>query len=273
MKGPSEFHGLRAPLFANQVFKYLRYEPGPTALRGVERKGLLACTARSGSSYLSVALDRFGFSFNEWLNTEGHVRRTAERDTVNTTKDLADALATDALAGGLVGLKVPLAGLAYLVAFNEFPERVGDWRIVFLRRDNVVRQAISRHIAVITKQWTAAMPAAREVRGDDYDFEVLRRYHDAVVNENAQWERIFAMLPLHPMRVVYEDIIADEDASLLRIASYFGFEGERPLQDAPARTIERQGTDLNREWEERFHDDLRAAYGDARTYLEGIAAG
>ena len=272
MKSYGDIFRLGPPYFKQHVFKYLDHEPGPSVIRDVPKKALIACTARCGSSYLSVELDSFGFNFNEWLNTEGHVKAIAEREEVTTTRHLADTLASEMQCGGILGIKIPFMAIAYLTAFGEFPDHAEDWRIVFLRRNNVVRQAISRHIAFITKKWTASMPGEREVGEEDYSFDDIYRYTDGIINENANWERLFSLLKVHPMRVVYEDILEDEEYYLPKIARFVGSETGQRVENPRARTLKVQGTSLNDLWEERFYDDLRSLYGDPVTYIEELRA-
>ena len=249
------FLRLNPRILDRTVFANLSYEPlGAFEYEG--RKNLLACTARSGSSFLSVELDAYGFRFNEWLNTTGYVAKSAREEELRTTADFARHLLGDAPFNGSLSIKAAFWATAYLWAFGEFGRALEGWHVVFLRRENVVRQAISQRIAFLTQQWTSTMPSQRKITDADYDFEELRRYCETICNENACWERLFGYFGIAPLRVVYEDLLDDREAGVRRVAERFGWQ-EGASVPSHTRSIEKQSTGLNREWEGRFREELR----------------
>ncbi len=260
----TEYFRFNPRILNNTVFKYLTHDSRVNGIPTDGQKAMIACTARSGSSYLSVALRRYGFSFNEYLNTEGYVKRFADEFDPSLEK-FAGHLAREA-EQGVLGLKIPYASLAYLIAMREIPDRIDEWSIVYLIRRNVIQQAISRRIASITQKWTANMAGERAIASADYDFAAILKHAEGIINENSNWERFFLRLGLNPMRVVYEDIIVNEQESLAEIGSHLS----RKWQPSINREVElkKQGTALNDRWEERFKSDLRRSLNDLPKELE-----
>lgn len=234
--------------------KYLTYEPGPTKLRNVERKAMIACTARSGSSLLTVQLRKYFLLFDEYLNTESLVKEIAQKG-ISTTKAYGDYLAEHFVSGGLLGIKVPTSGLLYLLLLEEFPSQIQNWKVIFLKRENFIRQAISMYIATSTNQWTSVMNAVRQLQEEDYNFDLIKAHAEAAVHANGKWERLFCFFGVVPHRVSYETLTADPEKTLREVTDFLGV--DRSKQDSNYQQyLEIQSTELNRRWEERFLEDM-----------------
>lgn len=241
------------------VFKYLAYDTGSHELRNVPHKALIACTSRTGSSLLQVALERYGLDAGEHLNPEGPPKRAFETGKAATIVEYASLLAQTAAPAGRFVVKGALYSLLYLYFLGEMPEFVSDWKFIFLRRRNVVRQAISMHIAQITNQWTAAMPAKRSVLPADYRFDELNRLLDSIFAQNDKWERAFGYLGIEPLRIFYEDAMSDLPHYTEMIAEFMGIDTHSfPQAREHTPWLKQQSTDLNYEWEARFREDLTA---------------
>lgn len=135
------------------------------------------------------------------------------------------------------------------------------WKIVLLRRRNLVRQAISRVIAAQTGQWTVHFESTRTITDQDFDFDAIARSMASIQTENANCEWVLNGLGLPYREVWHEDIIAQGTPLLAEIAAHFGETRMRPVppkDDIPdAQRPEIQSTDLNRRWETRFRDEFR----------------
>lgn len=254
----------------DRVLGPLRYEPPAHVLADVPNKALIACTARSGSSLMSAALDRYDLSFGEYLNPEGFVRRTAQLRPGATINDLARRLKAEAVRNGVLAIKSSPLALLYLAAMGELPDRIGEWKVIFLRRRNTVRQAVSGYIAEKTGAWTSTMAATGTVSDADYAFERILAVHDTYGANNERWERFFGLFGVEPLRVFYEDYTADLAGGTERLARFIGVDVDAfPNAHAHQPHLESQSTELNKIWEQRFRDDLLAR---ARSAVAAAAA-
>jgi LPS sulfotransferase NodH len=247
---------LSQPSVAELPFRRLGYEPGPTGLAALGKKAVLACTSRSGSTLVCTSLRRYGLNFDDWFNAEGRLHGVVEEHGPMTTRGYADHLAANMPAAGVFGVKTGYAGLLYLVAFGEIPSGVERWKFVFLRRRNLIRQAISAQVASVTRQWTADWPRAGDVRVEDYSYAELKRRFEALAQQNAKWERFFVLFGIEPLRVAYEDFLADQDGCLAAINAFVGGERAAPEPMGDAFRVEPQSTELNTIWERRFRSDF-----------------
>lgn len=221
------------------------------------RSGLL-CTARSGSSLLSVALQAYGFDFQEFLNPNGYLREMIARENITSLSDLAPKLEAAARENARISVKLPIMTLPYLFLMGEFPANIDRWRFVYLRRSNLVQQAISAVIAKKTNKWTAVMEAKGSVAVDDFDFDEIMKSVMAASNGNRLLERFIGLFGLTVHNVVYEDFLKDQKAGLREVAAFLGVDPAlypKAAEDKP--WITKQATSLNDTWEDRFRTEVR----------------
>ena len=250
-------------LFGQMPGEMVFDRPGPGFPSGPMKSAIL-CTARSGSSLLSVALQAYGFEFHEYLNSSGLLKQIVVSNDVKVTSELAPHFARKATVNGRISIKTPSNGLQYLFAMGEFPKNLDQWRFVYLRRENLVRQAISGFIAQRTGQWTKKMEKRGEVTDSDYSFDEIMKLVGVYAQGNRTLERFIGLLGIPTYNVVYEEFLTDQKRILAEIATFLGADvGDYPDAVDHEPWLERQSTQLNEAWESRFRaellDQLRAA--------------
>jgi LPS sulfotransferase NodH len=242
---------------ARTTFKYLRSDGGPHRLRGVRNKALIACTSRSGSTLLAASLERYGLDAQEFFNPEGPVKQAVYAGSARSLRDYANLLAQTAVKGGWFVTKGALDSFFSLCYLREFPERSADWKIVLLRRRNVIRQAVSMEVAAKTQQWNSRQPKLDVARPADYSFDSLEKRLEYILATNEKWERAVSVLGIEPHRLFFEDLIADVTGETKKVARYLGIDVESfPQAGDHAPWPKPQSTPLNTLWENRFRRDL-----------------
>ena len=245
------------------IFRYLKYDRGPHGLRGVRGKALIACTSRTGSSLLQVCLERYGLNVQEYLNPEGSPKEAFESGKAASLTEFANLLALTAVKNDWFVAKGAFESLLFLYYLGEIPEFTSEWKFIFLRRRNVVRQAISLEIATTTEQWTAMMPARRQMTVDDYSFDSINKRLESIFRTNDRWERAFGYLGVEPYRLYYEDFVGNTAAETEAIAKFFGIDVQRfPGAAEHIPWLMPQTSDINLEWERRFRHDFRGRITD-----------
>jgi LPS sulfotransferase NodH len=239
------------------VFRYLRRDDGPHRLRAVKNKALIACTSRSGSTLLAACLERYGLDAQEFFNPEEQVKQAVYAGDAATLRDYANHLADTAVRNGWFIAKGALATFYFLFYLRELPEQTARWKIVYLRRRNIIRQAVSMEIAARTQQWNVRQPVLGVVRPGDYSFDTLLKHLEYIVSAHAAWQRIFAYLGMDPCWVFFEDLVADTNGEAERIARHLGIDLRRfPRARAHTPWPRPQSTALNENWENRFRREL-----------------
>ena len=215
-------------------------------------------TQRSGSNYLCSVLrsvEELGDPrecFNPvHIRTEEELTRSSE-DAAGFAAELIRDIPSD----GVFGFKIH-----YLQFFQNFvqtdtrlEEAFPGLKIIYLRRVNVVRQAISLWKAELTQSWTANMD---QKRSPFYDFSQIRtRYFDLKI-QDILWREYLSDRKLEYLNVFYEDVINNNDKLFFQI---FAFLGRSDLvSNIKAPQMKKQADQTTDAWETRFRQDYSEA--------------
>lgn len=174
---------------------------------------------------------------------------------------LQRALAAGRSANGVFGARVMWGTLDEIVdklgtVFPELARRdidllnraFGQSEFVYLRRRDVVAQAVSWLRAEQTQVWVARRD---EPQGEPrFEFDRLREMRRIIDNDNAAWETWFTVVGAEPHRVTYGDLDRDPVGVTRRVLDFLG------LELPPGRTVQvrhrRLSDRLNAEWVERY---------------------
>ncbi len=258
--------------------------PPPYDLLGAEydlgsgpeiRRSLIICsTPRSGSTLLAEAafqtgrlgvpaeyvdlsatlpylFDRWGCtSFNDYVATL-HRLRTSE--------------------SGVFALKVHWHQLLQFASVSqgapaeapvEFPVLVGVIRrvapnpvLVYVTRRDKPRQAVSHWIALQTMQWVDLGETSKPPV-PDYDFAGIHRMMEGIEESEASWNRFLTMARVEPIRVVYEDFVANYASTVKRVAAAIGVDtDDLPV---PKPRMRKQSRSVSAEFADRYRRDAAA---------------
>jgi trehalose 2-sulfotransferase len=137
-------------------------------------------------------------------------------------------------------------------AFDLIARAFGDTQFVYLRRGDVVAQAVSWLRAEQTNRWVDAIDSVLVHHEGVASFdrgaldELCRTIHD----HNAAWEDWFAVAGVERYSVVYEDLDRDPVGVTLRVLDFLGL--ELPPAGAIQGRTRRQADDRNAEWIRRY---------------------
>ena len=242
--------------------------------RQLDRRVMILCSSRTGSEYLSYLLEDFGLKIYESFNVvmDVHTRRIPRG--MPSLRDYVLAMIRECTTAGLFGVKGTTESALPLFLYGEWPKYAREWKIIRIQRRNIVRQAISLLIAEKTQAWHPGQVPKREVADSEYRFMEVLNAIERIVDVNNHVERIVALLGVDAMSVYYEDLRADARAVTDAVGRHLeldrtstkALEGHGSTRPQP--TI--RSTDLNKIWENRFHEDL-AAYNSS-TGLRTVAA-
>ena len=131
---------------------------------------------------------------------------------------------------------------------NVFPNRYWIW----LRRRDLLAQAISRAIALQTKAWLSdKVPIA----SPSYSSKQILRTLSYISGAEPRWRMFFARNGISPLILWYEDFITAPVESVINIAAYVGVD----IQPAEIYTdvhTRVQRTTLNEEWKDKFLSEM-----------------
>jgi len=135
---------------------------------------------------------------------------------------------------------------------NHFP----DLRLVSIRRENMVAQAISHYFARKTGNWQNLMkhaapdPGARQAL--PFDFDAIDQLRRAAKYEYSMWDRILPAFGDRVHSVTYEQMDADFETILTDVLAFIGAEPTPGY--VPRRFLRRQADQISGDWERRYRE-------------------
>ena len=150
-------------------------------------------------------------------------------------------------------------------------------KFVFIRRRNLVKQAISMEIGkqtgvyLIPKKNSEKSSARREQRLFFRPFNIYR-YKQGVERRIRQWRLFFEKHDLPFFEVVYEDLVNDFDTIMHQVIKFSGVALPEPDVEITKAT-KKQGNRINERWLSYYTaipEGLLAAYSELRSYVRKV---
>jgi LPS sulfotransferase NodH len=195
--------------------------PGPTE-RISGQAYLLCITPRSGSSMLSDVLGQTGGvgMAEEHFPTSSDLPLPEWMATCANLDEVLRMLQANA-PSGYFGIKGDLFQMFPLIAEGVFAGPGCIFKHIYLTRRDHVGQAISLTRAIKTNEWhTRDAP----VPDPDLMFEDVLFYLRYLHEMEADWETIFSALQIAPLRLYYEDLVADPAGAFEKTRQYLDVE-------------------------------------------------
>jgi LPS sulfotransferase NodH len=247
------------------------------------RAYLVCCDARTGSSLLAATLratGRAGKPFEyftraeidkPWLRAELRVPDDIPFTSFPDWRDYI--LRAGSEMGGVFAASVHYWQLPHCVETFRAPGAdpatrpldvlrafFPQLRLVWLRRDNIVAQAISHHVAISTNIWNSRLGGGKRPGESDreapYDFDKIDHQVTSALNARQGWRAALTGAEAITLPLAYEDLAADLPAAVRRLCAHVGVE----LGDAPVPTpgLEKQAGPWSLELERLYREERRA---------------
>lgn len=195
--------------------------PDPAEPAPVGKLLILCMTPRSGSTALSAALSDsklMGRSGERLGN--GPLKKIIEAQRPASLVALLRAVIEDSRTrNGVAQIKCDLPQLLPFLLDAACLPIIQQAQMVYLTREDILGQAISRYRGFQTGLWHSTQAAAAtgslEVA---YDFAAIKGQIDRLVQMMAAYERLFAALNLQPIRISYEQVTQNSQMVMARIA-------------------------------------------------------
>lgn len=214
---------------------------------------LIAATPRSGSHFLGhllFATRQLGAPL-EYLSSANFQRWSQIARSEDPILVLGEIMARRTSPNGWFGVQAHWFQLANLDRL-KIPRDILDFRrIVWIRRRDLIGQAVSLAIAMQTGAWTSFHLPLRE---PIYDYQTIADCADAIQHMESEWEQFIAQTSAPRLTLFYEDIRANEATTIENILDWFGL----PLVgDSLSSQIKMQSNEINAAWKKRFLSDTR----------------
>lgn len=151
--------------------------------------------------------------------------------------------------------------------FPHFAEAFKEAKWVWLKRNDIVSQAISRVMALQTginhatgkaddKHFAGNLAKGYNPKyneGTVYRYGAILRQSTAITLENLAWQKFFESHGITPHVMIYEDVIRDPDMGHLDVFAEMVGLSEKPAHTE--RKMVKMGNEKNKNWRERFYVD------------------
>lgn len=238
----------------------------------------VCATPRTGSSLLLGLLDSTGVCGHPqayfrspdeplWAD-RWHLPRTGD-SAFNYADYVRTARTAGSTSNGVFGAKLMWGSLGELIAklaaihqdlagndLALLDRAFGRTRFVYLRRDDILAQAVSWLRAEQTNTWFTG--GNGEISGSSgngqppaFDAEAIRRFMNTIEEHNAAWEAWFTSWGIRPRRVSYERLDEDMVATTSGIVEFLGIDAPDRVPAIVTR-YRRQADELNEQWIRRY---------------------
>lgn len=211
---------------------------------------------RSGSSVISEYLraTREFSGFGEPLS-HGLVIERCEQHGLTTFKNYLDWLMENICVPGTeFGMKANLDQVLMLLRSGAVGRYFANVKWIFVQRVDVVAQAVSYSIAQQTQQWVSLKN--QEDTQPEYRFNELESLLYEFSDTYAAIMALLGSSGISPYHLTYEQFRSDPEVETVRLAQYLGV--KRPTIDTKKLRMEKQASDLNRQFCDRFVRDMSA---------------
>jgi LPS sulfotransferase NodH len=135
--------------------------------------------------------------------------------------------------------------------FHGFFEQVQPDYIIYLSRDDTLKQAISYSRALQTHAWFHDVVDSVDAT---YDFNHITQCFDVLKSQNEYWEEVFKMANVIPIRIKYEDFVESPSSVIARVAEKMNLQiDESKMLDIPL--LERQSDPITTQWKLKYLED------------------
>ena len=218
---------------------------------GPIQHGYAICTVpRSGSNFVGQVLASTGTLGKPLEYFNGPGRRHFEDPTYPDEPELqvGRILSDGATPNGIYALKLFPFQLDAVQDKIRWTKLLPELHFVYLVRRDLVGQALSWSRAIQTVQYRHDQKPQAVA---NYDAShIMKCLHD-IARLNARWEVYFAANCISPLKLVYEDILANPQHGVAEVARLVGL-GATPQADMSKITVQRQSDDLSEQWRGQF---------------------
>jgi LPS sulfotransferase NodH len=230
----------------------------------LNRLTLVCFTNRCGSTLVCSALSRLGIAGKpqrlnyEYFNSDVVTEESAGLGIRTFDDYVHHCIRLYSSPTGNFTTKLSATQLNWFVECGAIARLGVRPKVIFVRRRNVIAQAVSFATAVQNGEWTslhAPNPDSASLRLDPCFVLIAAK---AICEQNAIFELLFDFHDLKPMTVWYEDIAADQTTLVSDLADFLGLNS--PSLGRSTLPVARQTAEHKAQWEAEIRARGRIDY-------------
>ena len=217
---------------------------------------LICFTNRSGSTLVSSLLSTYGlcgkpnrFKNYEYFNHNFVISFSKKNNIVDMNSYIRSLVAKFSGSQGYFTSKVSASQLFWLAKDKILGKILHDPIFIYVKRKNIVSQAISLSIAQQTGCWTS-LHKSKPNKDIMFKPELIIKNMNHISTCNSHFEMFFSLHSIEPIIVYYDELINNisgfREKLEKTIKTQITIENNQPLK------LKRQATELNIKWEEKI---------------------
>jgi LPS sulfotransferase NodH len=214
---------------------------------------LIAASPRSGSQLLGALLTATGLAgfpdehFNPWHM--GDATNFFPDDLIYGPEHIQRLIENHTSPNGVFGTKTHFLQVTNFVGLDRLESLYPTpLKYISLTRRDVERQGISLARAAQTDSYNSDLPPTKE---PVYNFFQISQCTREVRVQAKGWETYFHNRGIEPFRVVYEDLVADQEGILRGVLKFLGIAIPAEFR-VPETHLKKQADALTDLWVEKF---------------------
>ena len=222
---------------------------------------VIASTPRSGSHMLGHALGKTGAVITpfEYCNPANLAEWKRLLEVSDTRDAIREIMRRRTNTAGIFSIKAHFSHCRVLGGASDFLRFFPNSKVVFIRRPDALRQAISYSVALQTQVWIDG----QELVGTEarYDPQQIEKCLEDVAIQNACWTSSFAECGLTPLHVDFDRLQTDLPCELKRILRFTGIELPLDVLPETAPTRSQNVPSRTEDWVRRFSQEMPSRVG------------
>lgn len=215
-------------------------------------KSYFVCsTPRCGSSLICEALlnSKLAGAPTEYFDAEVQTRFYQHWKIDSFEDYLALLFKTKTGPNGVFGSKTHFNQYNRCFGVDELPSRFPNLRFIWVRRNNILEQAVSYAMAIQTEKWSIAQPGngAQPV----YQFDQIAGLVTRIQLEQSKWASFFEQHSIKPLALIYEEFSANVIDRACDCLKYLQIPVPSDFS-IDSFTLQKQANLLSQQWIERF---------------------
>lgn len=178
--------------------------------------------------YLPILADRWGCVENGLLDKQAYLENLFRYRT---------------FPNGWLGINLHGVHLPTFTSFGNFLSNLNP-HYVFLRRKDLIAQAVSYEIASQTGKWSSLFDGSGEAK---YNFKAIRKRLRFIEEQNAAIDAYLAECGQSHHTIFYEDLIAESEATVRQLAG-----ADIDIPPLQLGAMRKQAGEVNQDWIDRF---------------------
>ncbi|NES02318.1 MAG: hypothetical protein F6K22_05385 [Okeania sp. SIO2F4] len=235
----------------------------------IDKSYIICSIGRSGSSLLASVLRNLGYCGNprEYFHPNKVTNLMENNDSSALRNYIEEILKKGLTNNGIFGVKMHWEHMRDFLRFTRKNlgyenktdlEIINDFfpntHFIYIRRENILKQAISTEIAQQTQIWhqEISQNQKKQLKKPNFNPLAIYRIQEGIKRHEGAWQRFFRQNDLDVYEVIYENFCQSIETTTIDIIKFMKIE-PLPEPNQIQVSLQKQSSNLNERWEKYYN--------------------